>query len=261
MIKAIFFDVDGTLVSFKTHDVLASTKEAIYKLKEKGIKCFIATGRKLDAIKEMPIWGIPFDGYLTLTGQLGLDDKGEIIYEIPFDKKMTKAIVDVFDKKEIPMMLIEKDRTYHNLIDDKVKTTFEMLGNKDSIPDVDGYRGDHIYQAMTYIKPYSDDTSYQKHFPKEGLRYTSWFNGCVDIVSDNEGKVEGIKKILEIYDLKVEETMAIGDGDNDIDMLKYCGVAIAMGNATDSLKEVADYITEDIDADGLYLALKHYDLI
>ena len=261
MIKAIFFDVDGTLVSFKTHSTLPSTKEAISRLKENGIKCFVATGRSFKAIKEMPVKDIHFDGYLTLTGQLGLSDNGEIIYEIPFDEKMTRAIIDVFYEKKIPLMITEKERVYHNFIDDRVMETFTLLNARDNIAPVDDYHGDHIYQAMTYIRPYSDDTFYKEVFPKKGLRFTSWFNGCVDIFSDNEGKVEGIKRILDLYGIKKEETMAIGDGDNDIDMLKYCKVAVAMGNATDKVKSMADYVAADVDDDGIFKAMQHYDLL
>ena len=174
MIKAIFFDVDGTLVSFKTHSTLPSTKEAISRLKENGIKCFVATGRSFKAIKEMPVKDIHFDGYLTLTGQLGLSDNGEIIYEIPFDEKMTRAIIDVFYEKKIPLMITEKERVYHNFIDDRVMETFTLLNARDNIAPVDDYHGDHIYQAMTYIRPYSDDTFYNTEAIRNVVN-SGWF--------------------------------------------------------------------------------------
>lgn len=67
--------------------------------------------------------------------------------------------------------------------------------------------------------------------------------------------------MLQHYGIKKEETMAFGDGENDIDMLEYCQIGIAMGNAHEGLKKVANYITEDIDNNGVELALKHFGLI
>ena len=58
-----------------------------------------------------------------------------------------------------------------------------------------------------------------------------------------------------------KETIAFGDGDNDLDMLKYCGVGVGMGNGTKNVIEHCDYLTETIDNDGLYLALKHLGVI
>ena len=79
MIKAIFFDIDGTLVSYKTHEIPQSTIEALYKLKENGIKVFIATGRGKDGLDVLN--GFPFDGYITLNGQYCYIDQNNKIYE------------------------------------------------------------------------------------------------------------------------------------------------------------------------------------
>ena len=78
MIKAIFFDIDGTLVSFKNHQIPASTIESLKKLKEKGIKIFVATGRGKDGLDILD--EIEFDGYITLNGQYCYVDN-QIIYE------------------------------------------------------------------------------------------------------------------------------------------------------------------------------------
>ena len=58
-----------------------------------------------------------------------------------------------------------------------------------------------------------------------------------------------------------EEIMAFGDAENDIDMLEYAGIGIAMGNGDDGVKAVADFVTRDIDEDGIAYALKHFGLI
>ena len=66
MVKAIFFDIDGTLVSFETHKIPASTQEALKALRDKGIKIFIATGRPQCLINNLG--DLEFDGYITVNG-------------------------------------------------------------------------------------------------------------------------------------------------------------------------------------------------
>ena len=82
-----------------------------------------------------------------------------------------------------------------------------------------------------------------------------------DVLHSDSGKAASIEIILPFYDLMKEEIMVIGDGENDIDMIEYAGVGVAMGNADDKVKEHADYITTHIDQDGIKNALEHYNLI
>ena len=85
MIKAIFFDIDGTLLSHQIGDVPASTKDAIRQLKEKGIKIFAATGRHMSQLEKLPVKGLPFDGYVTLNGQICMDANKTIVYDVPIE--------------------------------------------------------------------------------------------------------------------------------------------------------------------------------
>jgi hydroxymethylpyrimidine pyrophosphatase-like HAD family hydrolase len=74
-------------------------------------------------------------------------------------------------------------------------------------------------------------------------------------------KSAGIKVILDYFNIDKEDIYAIGDDYNDFDMLKFANHSIAMGHAPEEIKELCEYITEDIDHDGLYYAMKNYDLI
>ena len=71
----------------------------------------------------------------------------------------------------------------------------------------------------------------------------------------------GIKRYLELTGIRREEIIAFGDAENDLDMIQYAGIGVAMGNAKEAVKEVADYVTDDIDDDGIEKALKHLGLI
>ena len=90
---------------------------------------------------------------------------------------------------------------------------------------------------------------------------TSWHPTGIDIIPVGGGKSNGIKQYIKANNLKVEETMAFGDGDNDCGMLKFVGIGVAMGNASTKAKQAADYITDDIDNDGIKKALEHFNII
>ena len=75
------------------------------------------------------------------------------------------------------------------------------------------------------------------------------------------GKTAGIESVLKHYGIKQEEIMAFGDAENDIEMLQYAKIGVAMGNADDEVKEAADYVTDTVDSDGIYKALKYYEVL
>ena len=95
MIKAAFFDVDGTLLSHKSKTVPQSAREAIAKLQAKGIKCVVATGRQIRQMRHLPVADIPFDGYITLNGQLTLDGQQKILYGTPIEGKAKEYCVKI----------------------------------------------------------------------------------------------------------------------------------------------------------------------
>ena len=81
------------------------------------------------------------------------------------------------------------------------------------------------------------------------------------IIPKDGGKGTGIKKVLAYYGIDINEAMAFGDGGNDVEMLEAVKYGIAMGNANDNLKQIADFITLDVDNDGIAYALKQYNVL
>ena len=106
MVKAIFFDIDGTLVSFKNHQIPKSTFDALYKLKEKGIKLFIATGRGKDGLDVLN--DFPFDGYITLNGQYCYTNN-QIIYSNTIKKEDLQALLDYLKDHQVPCGFTEEN--------------------------------------------------------------------------------------------------------------------------------------------------------
>ena len=111
MIKAVFFDIDGTLVSFKTHVVPKSTLHAIELLKKKGIKVFIATGRHRRSINNLG--DLEFDGYVTLNGGYVFAGKDDVIYKHSIPDKDIEALPG--KRRRIPLCLCAGRRDFYEL--------------------------------------------------------------------------------------------------------------------------------------------------
>ena len=89
-----------------------------------------------------------------------------------------------------------------------------------------------------------------------GAKIAAWWDRAVDVIPATGGKGTAVRKILEYYGLRKAEAMAFGDGNNDIEMLEAVGTGVAMENASDDLKAVADDVCGHVARDGIY----HYCL-
>lgn len=261
MIKAIFFDIDGTLVSFNTHEVPQSTKECLEKLRQKGVKLFIATGRSpqmLEVVKK--VIDFKFDGYVTINGQYCLVD-GKEVHSMKIPVESLEKMIPYIEEKNIACEFVEIDHMYINCVNDRVKELREYLGDtapSSKVEDLDIIYKKDIYQLCAYIKEHEED-EFLSHLPNcKAVRWNSLF---ADIIPAGGGKDVGIGKILEYLEISREECMAFGDGGNDISMLKYVGTGVAMGNAGDDVKKIADYVTESVDNDGIKSALEKLNVL
>ncbi|MBO6106546.1 MAG: Cof-type HAD-IIB family hydrolase [Stomatobaculum sp.] len=259
MIKAVFFDVDGTLLSQKQGKVPISTRRALRRIRKKGIKIFIATGRHMIELSKLPVMEIPFDGYLTLNGNLILDENKKAYAGTPISADEVEVLSGIFRAKKIPFVMISSDKRYINYVDDVVVET--QASTHGTIPDVgtvSDYDGEKIYQCIAFVQ------DHERKVLDEILdecSITSWNPTGIDIVARGSGKAAGIAQFIEEQGLDRSEIMAFGDGENDIEMLKYAGIGVAMGNAGDAVKAAADYVTDSVDENGIENALKHFGLV
>ena len=115
-----------------------------------------------------------------------------------------------------------------------------------------------VYQLNVFVSEEEEEDFMQLMPNSKTARWTSHFT---DIIPKDGGKNKGIDAIINHFGIKLEETMAFGDGGNDIDMLKHAGIGIAMENARDDVKEIADFITTSVDDDGITNALRHYNVL
>ncbi len=256
-IRAIFLDFDGTAYSHKSDCFPASTIKAVRKLREKGVLVFLCTGRSLGEMGPFNMEQIPLDGWIMSNGQVIVDENRQIIYKDSFEGKLKEKVISLYNEKTIPMYLVTVDDIYINLVN---QTVLDIQATVSSdTPKIKDYEGEEIFMASAF---FSNETE------KERLRefedyaeITWWHDGAIDIVPKGSSKVNGIDVILKRFHIGRSQTMAIGDGQNDIPMIEHCGIGVAVGNAIEELKQYADYITDDVDDDGVYNAFLHYGLL
>ncbi|OYR99154.1 hydrolase [Lactobacillus taiwanensis] len=256
MVKTIFFDVDGTLVSHKTDSVPESTRKALKLLHENGYKLVLATGRDMSQLKKLPVKDLKFDGYLTMNGQLCLDGDGKEIFGNPIDEVDTEKMIELIKEKRVPITTIGKEGPYINFVTDQVIAAQKAVSSK--VAPIGKYHGEEVYQFIAY-----GDRNELKTLVDElpNCKLSWWNEYAVDIISKNGGKLAGIKKYLELQNQTLDDAMAFGDGENDLEMLKAVKVGVAMSNGEEHVKQIADYVTTDINKDGIYNASMHYKLI
>ncbi len=250
MVQAVFFDVDGTLLSHTQHAVPASTRRALDQLREKGIQRVLATGRHMLELNKLPVKDIDFDGYITLNGQLCLDAQGNVISSNPITGISKEALLHLFEEKTVPVLLVEKDTMYCNVVNQSVVSAQQAISTP--IPDVGVYTGNEIYQATIFLEKENEDILSSQ---LSGCKIMRWNDYAVDVISRQGGKASGIMSYLRFQHIPREDSMAFGDGENDMEMLQYVQTGVAMGNADDFVKGKADFVTDTIDRDGVQKAL------
>lgn len=254
--KLVFFDIDGTLIPFGKNEISESTKKALNQLRKNGVKIFVATGKSLAQLSATKVVDVQFDGYLTLNGQLCYDQDYNLFFANPIDPKEMEVLEKIFDAKRIPFSLVGEFSRYINYINEVVID--RQTATNSAVPNVDKYKGEKIYQITAYVSPRERQLL---ESTLDMCKITSWAPDAVDIIAKDGGKMNAISKIIELNGVDVSETMAFGDAENDLMMVSNAGIGVAMGNGSDKLKEVANYVTDNVENDGIEKALKHFELI
>lgn len=251
MIKAVFFDIDGTLLPKGAEALPSDTTETLLKLKENGIRIFIATGRPYQALKQLPLGHISFDGYLTLTGQVCLDRNKKIIHKVSFNEEESRILHKAFCSGECLMALIDEQGAQYN--------ASIGLEGKPELTTVPEYRKGNAYQLSVFLEK-GKEGNFRDRLPEKCI-ITRWSDAGFDVIPANGGKAAGIRFFCSLYGFSIDEVMAFGDAENDTDMLKAAGIGVAMGNAGEHLKAIADYVTADTAKGGIKEAAQHFCLI
>ncbi|CAJ1314712.1 putative phosphatase YkrA [Paenibacillus nuruki] len=278
--KIVFIDIDGTLVDDDGHIPL-SAQQACQQARNNGHLLYLCTGRSKAEIYDS-IWDIGFDGLIGAGG--GYVEFGE---DVLYHKKVTaedvRHMVDFFNTHQIDFYLESNSALYASAnlqphlerrIYGDIENDLVARAKKESQP--------HPFiTGLTYGEAnlYKDDVNKvcfleSATIPFEQIKQE--FEGkfqvmqcTVPIFGEGSGElvIPGIHKALAIADLlehlsmSREDTIAIGDGMNDAEMLEYCAIGIAMGNAKPALQALADDITATVEEDGLFLSFQKYGLL
>ena len=255
-IKAIFFDLDGTLLSFKTHTIPESTICALKALQAKSIKLFVATGRPPFAIAFLKDI-FEFDGYVTTNGQYCYTPDS-LIHHQAFDMDTVQNLVRLAQTTPFPCLLIEKESYYINYIDDAVRAHC-ILTNQPlpAVRDLNRVLHRDIYQFVAYL----DQGNEHILADMQQIQRVRAVPTCLDVLPAGGGKMIGIRAMLQHFGLTAKEIISFGDGLNDMDMLAFSQIGIAMGNAATEVLQMADYITDDVDHHGIINALQFLKIL
>lgn len=274
MQKIVFFDVDGTLMTPK-NQLPKSTKLGIKRLKENGHIPVIATGRPpkmLESVaKELEI-----ENYISLNGQhIVLDD--EVIFTNPLPTDALEELIELSYQQGDRTFLMTADRVigntfmsemmdpefltyvYKHFSDVPNEVTMKLFKHMTEKPlSRERYEDEDILMAFVHNLE-ETDVIYQNH--SSSLHFTRATPLLGEAIMKGSHKATGMEKVLDHFELSVSDAVAFGDSLNDIEMLKYAEIGVAMGNGREELKAVSDYVTTDVEADGIYEGLKHLKLI
>lgn len=274
--KAIFLDMDGTILNHQ-NKVSIYTKEIINDLRNQGVFVFIATGRAVDEIEELVPEGFQVDGFITSNGMAGYVGK-EVVFKHSLSLDLVEIIIEKARENKVYYELfpygtarvtLKQDKEY---VEDEIRDPKpdsvginEWLSRKQAIKEeidwknsIEANEFSKFYffsRTKEHINQWKDELDRLKQEIDFTTSISSDHN--VEVMVANVNKATGIKQMLQHFDLSEDETMAIGDSDNDLPMLQFVGYAVAMKNAQDRVKEIVHDVTEfTCDEDGVYHYLK-----
>ena len=254
--KYFFFDIDGTIAIGMPRYIPESTEYALNRLKEKGHFISVATGRLYTMTKPFcDQFGI---SNMVTDGGFGTVLNGQVDIK-PLDRQMMIDIVDVFEEKNIPWAICMADeRVWHT----RTKKFYDIM-EKDKMnymdtvidPNLDIRKVKDIFKGFACINP-------EEEAGLEALKnvtYTRYRPGYIVIEPDD--KSLGIRKVMDLMGIEDQDVVVFGDNTNDIKMFRPEWTSIAMGNAVEELKKIADFVTKDADDGGIEYACRHFGWI
>mgnify|MGYP002627271449 CR=1 FL=1 len=250
-VRLIAFDLDGTLFNDKK-EVTPETFRTLERAAGMGIEIVPSTGRFWNAIPDN-IKALSFVRYaLTLNGAAIFDVKaGKVIAEFTIPTLRAETLCHVFDNYErlSEVMVAEWQtkivRDMRSPVDDVYGTLSNVSGvQKMQIYTLDRALRENLLKSLPYV------------FPK--LLFTSSVPNNIEINDTKANKGGGLKFLAEYLGIPMSETLAFGDGLNDITMIEAAGTGVAMENAVDEVKAAADYVTLDCNNDGVAEGIKRF---
>ena len=274
--KLLFFDIDGTLVGFGGV-MPESAIEALKKARENGHLLFISTGRSKSQIYES-LMDFGFDGIVAATGGY-VEFQGKEVFHNVFGKDNIIKVLDAFDGSDAGLFFQKKDEVITTsryaevfLEEFGIEADLDRISETPGLEfvrlddDLEGYPVNHAdTESFIYCKaPYPTEVLSRMLAPEIHVETASYKNPepySGELTLEINSKATGIEKMLEYLGREREDVIAFGDGANDLEMMEFANVSVAMGNANERVKKRADLVTTDILDDGIKNALERLSLI
>ena len=240
---AVFLDIDGTLIS-GGFEIPEGNRKAIAAARSKGHLVFINTGRSWGNIPDELRKQFDVDGIIAGSGAM-ITMGGKTVYQASMSNALVRKIAEyALNHPEYWYIFEGLNRVYDFPDDvcDSASCDVEKMFNGDEIQVI----------AMGVKVP----DEFKQLFRNELDVFQ--FDTYADCVVKGTNKATGIEKVLEITGVKKENTIAIGDSNNDLDMIKYAGVGVAMANSQQSILDIADYITDSVENCGVASAIEKF---
>jgi Cof subfamily protein (haloacid dehalogenase superfamily) len=257
-IKAVFFDIDGTLVSFKTNSIPQSTVKAIERLRAQGIKVVVSTGRSINTINHVKY--LDFDGFICFNGGCCVAKDGTTLHRQAISKDDIRNLLDYSQKQPLSFALMYENSVSIHDVTPEVAGMYAHL-NLPVPPLIDREKVDlaTVLQANIFLGP-QDELKFMEDVMPNSVA-TRWTPLFADVNCQGLSKMIGVEIFCKAFNIDVSNTMSFGDGGNDIAMIQGTAIGVAMGNANQSVKDIADYVTADVDSDGIWKALEHFGIL
>ncbi len=265
--KLLVVDIDGTLLS-KNGNISAEDKEALARASDSGIQVSLSTGRvvqaSLEIIKQLSLEGyhIFSDGALVSNPK-----KGGEVYVKPISEELVREIVKFVHLNEINLDLFS---VTHFFIERETWVSDirrKFFGLEPTIVDFAKlWQKERIIKgglAVRSDEEKAEADNFCRHF-KDSLAFSLTKSPTypevdfINVLAPGVSKGKALEALVSYLGISLSEVIAIGDGGNDVSLLSRVGLAIAMGNAPDELKAVADYVTLDVDHNGVAAAIKRF---
>ncbi|OBR94325.1 MULTISPECIES: Cof-type HAD-IIB family hydrolase [Clostridium] len=262
MYKLVAADMDGTLLNEK-HTLNKKTIDTIQKIKKLGVKLVLVSGRGFNKLKYFENELNIRDFAICLNGVNLYKDK-ELISGQHMEDDMLYDVLHICEGKDVyPILFGDDEKVYVDKIIENYSSIEPYIGEAKAVGELTKFcRHNKIYKITVFgehEKLVKVENEVRNKFKYNINAYFS-LPQYLEIFSSKVNKGKMLQKVAEYCNIKREEIIAIGDWDNDIPMLKYAGLGIAMDNGSKATKEAADYITKSNVEDGAAYALEKFIL-
>ncbi|MGN0156244.1 MAG: Cof-type HAD-IIB family hydrolase [Lachnospiraceae bacterium] len=266
-IKMLVLDIDGTLTNSRK-EITEETKKAIKSIQERGHKVMLASGRPTPGMRryEEELELEKYGGYLLSFngGRIINCRTGEIVYQKMFPSVLIPKLYHFAKQNDCGLITYYGDKIILGTrMDDYVALESRINGMK--VQTVDDFLSfvDFDVNKMLMTAPPDKAEEYEKQLSQKYGDIISVYRSepfFIELMPKGVDKATSIDRMLSTVGMTRENTICCGDGFNDMTMIEYAGVGVAMANAQEKVKEKADYITKSNDEDGIVQVIDEFIL-